>query len=154
MRISLVAIGRSMPDWIERGWYEYARRLPRDRIDLQLEALPAPRGRGDGKTREREGRALLQRCPKGATVIALDGAGEPWETRVLAQRLEGWMMRGVPVALLVGGAEGLSDHARDASAARWSLGPLTLPHMMVRVIVAEQIYRAWTLLSGHPYHRG
>ena len=154
MRISLVAIGRSMPDWIEKGWNEYARRLPRAQIDLQLDALPAPGGRRDGKGREREGRALLARCPKPATVIALDGIGEPWKTRALAKRLDEWMMRGSPVALLVGGADGLADEVRQASSACWSLGPLTLPHMLVRVIVAEQIYRAWTLLSGHPYHRG
>jgi len=154
MRISLVAIGRSMPDWIEQGWHEYARRLPRSQIDLQLDPIPAPRGRRDGASRLREGRALLDRCSKQATRIALDSGGEPWKTRALAQRLDEWMMSGVPVALLVGGADGLADEVRETSSACWSLGPLTLPHMLVRVIVAEQIYRAWTLLSGHPYHRG
>ena len=153
MQINLVAIGRSMPDWVEQGWREYARRLP-PQIDLELIALAPPAGRRDGSNRRREGRLLLERSPRDATLIALDGTGEQWSTQALARRMEQWMMQGAPVALLVGGADGHSDEVRSASAARWSLGRLTFPHMLVRVIVAEQIYRAWTLLSGHPYHRG
>lgn len=153
MRISLIAIGRSMPEWIEQGWQEYARRLP-PQIDLELIELAPPAGRRGRESSLHEGRSLLQRVPKDATTVALDGNGEAWSTRMLADRLDQWMMQGRPAALLVGGAEGHSDEVRKRSAASWSLGPLTFPHMLVRVIVAEQLYRAWTLLSGHPYHRG
>lgn len=153
MRISLIAIGRSMPDWIEQGWSEYARRLP-PQIDLELVEVAPPAGRRGASSSLHEGRSLLQRLPKDATTVALDGEGETWSTRALAGRLEQWMMQGRPVALLVGGADGHSDEVRSRSSALWSLGRLTFPHMLVRVIVAEQLYRAWTLLSGHPYHRG
>jgi len=152
MRIRLVAIGRSMPGWIARGWQEYARRLPAQ-IDLELIEVAPATGHADGRASLREGRALLDRRPRDATSIALDGAGEQWSTRSLADRLEQWMMQGAPVALLVGGADGHSDEVLSTSASTWSLGPLTLPHMLVRVIVAEQLYRASTILSGHPYHR-
>lgn len=151
MQIRLVAIGRSMPDWIARGWHEYARRMP-PQIGLELIEVAPPRATG-GDERKREGEALLARCAPDGPRIALDEHGSEWSTRDLAGRLDDWMMTGESVSLIVGGASGHSKELLSACTARWSLSRLTFPHMLVRVIVSEQIYRAWTLLSGHPYHR-
>lgn len=150
MKIRVVAIGRSMPDWLGRGWKEYARRMPRQ-IDLELVEVQSPRGTGEAGVRE--GRALIERAPRPGTRIALHERGRSWSSRDLAGRLERWMMDGDAVSLLIGGASGHSDELLAACDAQWSLGPLTFPHMLVRVILAEQIYRAWTVVSGHPYHR-
>ena len=150
MKIRVVAIGRSMPDWMGRGWKEYARRLPRQ-IELELVEVQSPRG--GSQAGGREGRALIQRAPRPGTRVALHERGTCWSTRDVADRLERWMMHGDAVSLLIGGASGHSDELLDACDACWSLGPLTFPHMLVRVILAEQIYRAWTVVSGHPYHR-
>jgi 23S rRNA (pseudouridine1915-N3)-methyltransferase len=92
--------------------------------------------------------------PREAWIIALDARGTPWSSEQLAERMAAWRMGGRDVYLLIGGAEGLDDTVLQRAHARWSLGPLTLPHMLVRVIVAEQLYRAASLLAGHPYHRG
>lgn len=151
MQIRLVAIGRSMPDWIARGWHEYARRLP-PQIALELVEVAPPRATG-GDERRREGEALLARCAGSGPRIALHEQGSEWSTRELAGRLDNWMMIGQPVSLIVGGASGHSKEVLSSCTTRWSLSKLTFPHMLVRVIVCEQLYRAWTLLSGHPYHR-
>jgi 23S rRNA (pseudouridine1915-N3)-methyltransferase len=151
LKISVVAVGRSMPGWVEQGWNEYSRRLPRQ-LDLVLESVMPSRAAA-GRARSDEGETLLRRCPSGAYRVALDATGTPWTTEDLAARLEQWMMGGQPVAMLIGGAEGHSAQTLQGCEAAWSLGPLTLPHMLVRVVVAEQLYRAWTIVSGHPYHR-
>ncbi len=151
MQIRLVAIGRSMPDWVARGWHEYARRMP-PQIGLELVEVAPPRATG-GDQRRREGEALLAKCAGSGLRIALDGRGSEWSTSELAGRLDDWMMIGQPVSLIVGGASGHSRELLSNCTARWSLGKLTFPHMLVRVMVSEQIYRAWTILSGHPYHR-
>lgn len=140
-----------MPDWISRGWHEYARRMP-PHISLELVEVVPPRGSG-GDERRREGEALLAKCAGDGIRVALDERGAAWSTRDLAKRLDGWMMNGETVSLIVGGASGHSRELLSRCSASWSLGALTFPHMLVRVIVSEQIYRAWTLLSGHPYHR-
>ncbi len=98
-------------------------------------------------------RRMLAAIPKGARVIALEVNGRDWSTEQLATQLEGWMGGGQDIALLVGGPEGLSDEARAAASQQWSLSPLTLPHPLVRVILAEQLHRAWSILRNHPYHR-
>ncbi|MGK7295161.1 MAG: 23S rRNA (pseudouridine(1915)-N(3))-methyltransferase RlmH [Candidatus Wenzhouxiangella sp. M2_3B_020] len=150
MKIRVVAIGRSMPDWLGRGWTEYARRMPRQ-IELELVEVQSPRG--GSEVNDREGRALIHRAPRPGIRVALHERGTRWSTRDVADRLERWMMDGDAVSLLIGGASGHSDELLDACDEHWSLGPLTFPHMLVRVILAEQIYRAWTVVSGHPYHR-
>jgi 23S rRNA (pseudouridine1915-N3)-methyltransferase len=151
LKIRVVAVGRTMPGWVEQGWNEYARRLPRQ-LEIGLDAIAPSRARGEAGARE-EGEALLRRCPRDSVRIALDGGGAAWTTPDFAGRLEQWMMDGRPVALLIGGADGHVPATLSRCDAAWSLGPLTLPHMLVRVVVAEQLYRAWTLVSGHPYHR-
>lgn len=142
-----------MPDWVARGWHEYARRMP-PQIGLELVEVASPRNAGGDDERKREGQALLARCAPSGPRVALDENGSAWSTRDLANRLDDWLMLGEPVSLMIGGAAGHSPELLAQCTLRWSLSPLTFPHMLVRVIVGEQIYRAWTLLSGHPYHRG
>jgi len=151
LQIRLIAIGRSMPDWIARGWHEYVRRMP-PQIGLELVEVAPPRASG-GDERRREGEALLAKCARSGPRIALDEHGSEWSTRDLAEQLDSWMMIGQPVSLIVGGAAGHSKELLSNCTAIWSLSKLTFPHMLVRVIVGEQIYRAWTFQSGHPYHR-
>ena len=154
MRVHLIAVGHRMPAWVAAGFEEYARRMPAHCV-LQLHAVePARRGQGAERAREEEGERLLALAPARAALVALDEHGEPWSTADLARRLGEWRATGQDVALLVGGAEGLSGACLARATVVWSLSRLTLPHMLVRVVVAEQIYRAWSVLAGHPYHRG
>lgn len=155
MRLHLIAVGQRMPDWVEQGFREYARRMPPD-CPLQLHEINAgKRGKGADlkRLREQEGERVLAAIPKGAWVIALEVGGRSWSTETLAGQLDGWRQQGRDVALLVGGPEGLAEACRQRADQLWSLSPLTLPHPLVRVVVAEQLYRAWTILSNHPYHR-
>ena len=156
MRIRLIAVGTRMPAWVETGYAEYAKRLPREcRLEL-VEIAPGRRGKGADLARalREEGERMLAAVPQGAQAVALDVQGRPWSTEALAGRLRQWMDDGRDRALLVGGPEGLSEQCRGAAELSWSLSALTLPHPLVRILVAEQIYRAWSLLAGHPYHRG
>jgi 23S rRNA (pseudouridine1915-N3)-methyltransferase len=164
MRLHLLSVGRRMPGWVEQGFVEYAKRLPPEcRLSL-VEIEPAQRGKGRGKagasealrerSRDEEGERLLKAVPSGALVIALDLGGRAWSTEELAGRLDAWLAGGRDVALLVGGPDGLSAACLARAEQRWSLSPLTFPHPLVRIILAEQIYRAWSIRAGHPYHRG
>ncbi len=155
MRLHVVAVGRRLPAWVEAGYREYARRLPPQcRLELR-EIAPGPRAGGGGAVRAmaREGEKMLQAIPGDAYVVALDERGSAWRTRELAGQLSGWMHAGRDVAFLVGGPDGLAPGCLERAHTRWSLSPLTLPHALVRVLLAEQIYRAWSLLENHPYHR-
>ncbi len=159
MRIHLCAIGEKMPAWVEAGFAEYARRLPRE-CSLLLRELPlATRGKAAGnpgdaaRWKREEADALRAVLPKGAYVVALDVQGKAWDTAELARRMGVWMQEHSDVALLIGGPDGLDDSLLGEAHARWSLSPLTFPHPLVRVILAEQIYRALSLLNHHPYHR-
>ena len=156
MRIHLIAIGHRRAGWERDGYREYARRMPPE-LALDLHEI-APSRRSKGVPAERgiddEGRRLLAAVPAGARVVALDERGAAWTTRELAHRLEDWMGDGRALALLVGGADGLAPACIEAAEQRWSLSPLTLPHGLARIVVAEQLYRASTIRRGHPYHRG
>lgn len=155
MRVQLTAVGQKMPRWVADGYGEYAGRMPREmRLELR-EIQPGDRGRGGDAARAPaiEGQRLLQAVPKGARVIALDGGGRAVSTEMLATEMQGWLQGGQDIALLVGGPDGLDPACLVTAQQTWSLSPLTLPHMLVRVLVAEQLYRAWSILQGHPYHR-
>lgn len=155
MRIHLIAVGNRMPDWVEQGYREYAGRLRGD-VRLELIEIPA-QARRKGADLKRisadEGRRQLQRVPANCALWALDQHGSQWDTRALSGQLKGWMQDGRDLAMLIGGPEGLSPECLRQAQGKWALSKLTLPHPMVRVVVAEQLYRAWSLLSGHPYHR-
>jgi 23S rRNA (pseudouridine1915-N3)-methyltransferase len=155
MQLLVVAIGRRMPSWVQQGWSEYARRFPRG-WSLDIREVPVAKrhknAAGDS-VRAIEGRALLAAVPEMHRVIALDERGEPWSTGELAERLQAWMREERGVSFLIGGPDGLGGDCLARAQDRWSLGRLTLPHPMVRVLVAEQLYRAWTIAQNHPYHR-
>ena len=155
MRIHLIAIGQRRAGWERDGYREYARRMPPE-LSLELHEI-APSKRSKGVPAERgvddEGRRLLAAIPGGARVVALDERGAAWTTLELAHRIEDWMGDGRALALLVGGADGLAPACIEAADHRWSLSPLTLPHGLARIVVAEQLYRASTILRRHPYHR-
>lgn len=155
MNIHLIAVGTRMPAWVNDGYLEYARRMPRECALRLVELSPEKRGKKPdiARIRERECARLEAAVPRGAWVLVLDERGRSWTTRELADRLAAWLGDGRDLALLVGGPDGLHPDCLNAANERWSLSPLTLPHPLVRVLVAEQLYRAWSLLQGHPYHR-
>lgn len=147
-----------MPGWVQEGYAEYAKRLPRE-LALELVELPlGNRGQKNSpalveKARRREGEAMLAALAPRDHVVALDVQGVAWSTGQLARQLAAWQMQGDSVSLLIGGPDGLDPPCLARARQRWSLSPLTLPHPLVRVLLAEQLYRAWTLLAGHPYHK-
>ena len=153
MKLIVAAVGHRMPDWVKAGWEEYARRFP-PHLNLELvEVQPAGR-EGAGRGAALEAERLRSRLPERCVRVALNGAERAWSTEDLAETLAGWQQHGDPVCFLIGGADGLAPELLADCSQRWSLGPAVYPHMLVRIIVAEQLYRASTILSGHPYHRG
>lgn len=155
MKIHLIAVGQKMPAWVTQGYEEYARRLPAD-CALLLHEIPAgKRGKNADVKRilEEEGKRVIEKIPKGAHVVAMEVGGKNHTTEKLAARLDDWRNQGGDVALLIGGPEGLSDDCRGIANEQWSLSNLTLPHPVVRVVVAEALYRAYSVLINHPYHR-
>ena len=155
MQIHLIAVGQRLDDWVNRGFSEFAKRLPPEcRINL-IEVPPNKRTKNSDISRvvEEEGDRLLAAVPARSHIIVLDAAGKQWSTEQLAGQLDHWLGDGRDIALLVGGPDGLSGRCKTTAETHWSLSNLTLPHPLVRVLVAEQIYRAWSILKGHPYHR-
>ncbi|WP_071873232.1 23S rRNA (pseudouridine(1915)-N(3))-methyltransferase RlmH [Atopomonas hussainii] len=155
MKIRLIAVGTRMPRWVEDGWQEYAKRLPPE-LTLELVEIPlSTRGKNADVARliHKEGEAMLSKVGTGERIVTLEVEGKPWSTEQLAQSLDNWRLDARTVNLMVGGPEGLAPEVCARSEQRWSLSPLTLPHPLVRVLLAEQLYRAWTVLSGHPYHK-
>lgn len=144
-----------MPAWVCSGFQEYCKRLPSE-CSLKLIEIPAsPRGKNADLKRaiQAEGQRMLKAIPKSTTVVALEVGGKSHTTASLAGQIERWMASGRDVSLLVGGADGLAPECLKRAQSKWSLSGLTFPHPLVRVIVAEQVYRAWSLMKGHPYHR-
>lgn len=155
MDLTVAAVGTRMPAWVEQAWTEYARRFPRG-LSLLLREIPlARRGRNAdvAALRAAEGEALLAAVPSGHRCVALDERGRQWSTIELAERLEVWMREEHGVCFLVGGPDGLDQACRRRAQETWSLSRLTLPHPLVRAVLAEQLYRAWTVTQNHPYHR-
>jgi 23S rRNA (pseudouridine1915-N3)-methyltransferase len=154
MRVRILAVGTRMPAWVKDGTHEYARRLPPEYRFEVVEIAPADPRRGVERALREEGERLLAALAPRERVACLAIEGERLSTDDLAQRLRSWQREGRDVALLIGGPEGLAPACLERAELRWSLSPLTLPHALVRVVVAEQLYRAWSILAGHPYHRG
>ncbi len=155
MRIHLVAVGTRMPGWVAEGYEEYAKRLPRECELILREIAPAKRGKNAdlARLREDEGERILASLSRNDHVVALEVGGKSWSTSELAENLGHWLENGRHVSLVIGGADGLSEACRMRANQLWSLSRLTLPHSLVRIVVAEQIYRAWSILQNHPYHR-
>ena len=155
MRARLIAVGERMPGWVAEGFAEYRKRLSHE-LPLELvELKPGVRGKGRDAARaiQDEGAAILAALPHDSHAVALDGRGKAWSSEELAEQLAKWRMAGRDLAFLIGGPDGHAPEVLTRAEQSWSLGPLTLPHMLVRLLLAEQLYRATTLLAGHPYHR-
>jgi 23S rRNA (pseudouridine1915-N3)-methyltransferase len=155
MRFTVLAVGGKMPAWVNQGVAEYQKRLPRE-LQLEWRDIPLARRGKDSKAEQlcaREGEQLIKSIPRGDRVIALDVGGKSLATPQLAQRLRDWQMSGDNISLLIGGPDGLSSEVLQRADERWSLSDLTLPHPLVRVLLSEQLYRAWTITVNHPYHR-
>lgn len=155
MRIRLISVASRMPRWVEQGYAEYAKRMPAD-LPLELVEIPlATRGKNADVARlmRREGEQMLAAVQPGDRVVTLEVGGKAWSTEALAEQLDSWRLEARTVNLMVGGPEGLPAEVTARSDQRWSLSPLTLPHPLVRILLAEQLYRAWTILNRHPYHK-
>ncbi|MES9936927.1 MAG: 23S rRNA (pseudouridine(1915)-N(3))-methyltransferase RlmH [Sedimenticola sp.] len=155
MNIHLISVGNKMPRWVQEGYLEYAKRLPGECSLKLVEIAPGHRGKSAdiARTLRGEGERMLKAIPGNCQVIALDVKGKAWSTEQLSDRLGDWMNEGRDLALLIGGPEGLAEACLQRADGRWSLSALTMPHPLVRVVVAEQLYRAWSILRNHPYHR-
>jgi len=155
MKLRLLAVGTKMPAWVEQGYQEYAKRLPHDCSLELVELNPGHRGKNTSKEKamQQEAEALKKAIRPQDHVVALDVKGKPWSTEQLAGNLADWRMQGGDVALLIGGPDGMTADVLALAKQRWSLYNLTLPHPLVRVLMAEQLYRAWSILQGHPYHK-
>jgi 23S rRNA (pseudouridine1915-N3)-methyltransferase len=156
MRITIIAASSRQPAWVTAGFEEYAERL-RGRCTLKLVEIPLGRRKKAepaARAVEAEGERILAALPRGAHVVALTEAGKQWSTVELSARLRAWIGAGEPLAFLIGGPDGLAEACLERAAERWALSRLTLPHGLARIAVAEALYRAWTVIEGHPYHRG
>lgn len=155
MKLLIVSVGHKMPDWVAEGYGEYAKRMPREaRIEL-VEIKPEPRttGKTTAQIMEAEAQRILAALPQGCLRIALDERGAQPTTKRLAEQMQEWMREGRDVAFIIGGADGLHDTVKQSAQHLMALSSLTLPHAMVRVLLAEQLYRAHSLMHNHPYHR-
>lgn len=155
MILRIIAVGDKMPDWVETGFYEYAKRFP-PHCKLTLCEIPAEKRTKNPDIKrlmQLEGERMLTLIKPSHLVIALEVKGKMWDTHQLSNHLAQWQMDGKDIDFLIGGADGLSPACLERANLKWSLSPLTLPHMLVRIILSEQLYRAISLLQGHPYHK-
>ena len=155
MKLRIVSVGHKMPDWITAGFNEYTKRMPREAQISLLEIKPEPRttGKTTAQIMEAEAQRILAALPQNCLRIALDERGIQPTTRQLAAQMQDWMREGCDVAFIIGGADGLHESVKQAAQQLLALSALTLPHAFVRVLLAEQLYRAYSLMHNHPYHR-
>ncbi len=157
MQVNLVAVGNKMPSWVNHGFLEYQKRLPAEFTLNLIEISPEKHTKNlsSAVIKAREGGRIINAIKKlnKQNVVALEVTGKPWSTESLACEIKLWMEQGQNISLLIGGAEGLSGECQKLANTTRSLSSMTLPHYLVRVVVAEQLYRAWSLLNRHPYHR-
>ena len=155
MKVKVIAVGTKMPKWVDEGVKEYTKRLPRDFVVEFYEVALGNRSKGADlkKAIQSESKGMLEAVSERDWVIALEVKGKVWSTENLADQVKEWQMRGDNVALLIGGPDGLSEACRARADQQWSLSALTLPHPLVRILLAEQLYRAYSINQNHPYHR-
>ena len=155
MEFLITAVGTRMPNWVDEAFNEYQKRMPREARIRLVEIKPEKRD--GGKTAQQvmgvEAERISAAIPKGAMLIALDERGKSFTSQALAQEMQKWLGAGRDVCLIIGGADGLAPEIKQRAELLWSLSPLTLPHGLVRVMLAEQLYRAHSILQNHPYHR-
>lgn len=155
MRAHVLTVAERAPGWVKQGFDDYAQRLAHKLPLVLTELALGPRGKSADPKRAivDEGQRMLAALPKHARIVALDGRGEQWSSEALAKHLSTWMMDGRDLCFLIGGPDGLAPPCLQTAQQKWSLGPLTLPHALVRIVLAEQLYRAVSMLANHPYHR-
>jgi 23S rRNA (pseudouridine1915-N3)-methyltransferase len=146
MRLTIISVGHKMPDWVATVSHDYVKRMPAD-CSIEIKEIKSD------LTPAKEAIKIAAAIPKGSKVIALDERGKDQTTQNLATHLTSWRQEGVDITFLIGGADGLDSSLKSNAHAMWRLSSLTLPHAMARVLLIEQLYRAWTILQGHPYHR-
>ena len=154
MKLLIVAVGQRVPDWAQAAWDDYAKRFPPE-LKVELKAVKTePRGSRTLETLYAAERQRIEAAiPRGARIVALDERGTSLTTMALAGKLKAWQLGGDDVALVIGGPDGLDPAFRQAAHERIRLSDLTLPHAFARVLLVEQLYRAWSINAGHPYHR-
>jgi 23S rRNA (pseudouridine1915-N3)-methyltransferase len=154
VRLVIVAVGQRVPDWAQTAWDDYAKRFPFE-LKVELKAVKTePRGSKTVEALVAAERGRIEAAlPKGCRIVALDERGTPLTTVALAAKLQNWQLESDDVALVIGGPDGLDPAFRQAAHERIRLSDLTLPHAMVRVLLIEQLYRAWSINANHPYHR-
>lgn len=154
MKLRILAIGTKMPAWVASGYSEYQKRMPHELRLEMVELAMASRAKSSSVERAvATESALLDKAAGNDFRVALDVKGKSWSTEQLAEQLLNWQSLGRNVSLLIGGPDGMSNELTQGADQRWSLSPLTLPHPIVRIVLAEQLYRAWTVNNNHPYHR-
>lgn len=155
MRVRIIAVGTKMPAWVQEASQDYLKRFPREWAVEFVEIGLGHRAKGQdvSKAIAKEGEQMLAAIDSRDYVIALDVKGKSWSTEQLSEQMSRWQMNGSNMALLVGGPDGLAESCLARAQQRWSLSALTLPHPLVRVLLAEQLYRGWTILKNHPYHK-
>jgi 23S rRNA (pseudouridine1915-N3)-methyltransferase len=155
MKLLILAVGNKMPAWITEGFNEYTKRMPREAAISLIEIKPEARSSGKTATQimEAEAQRIKAALPAGALCIALDERGATPTTKQLMQQMQGWMQGGCDIAFIIGGADGLHESVKQKALHLMALSAFTLPHGMVRVLLAEQLYRAHSLMHNHPYHR-
>ena len=155
MKLTIIAVGTKMPAWVEQGFSEYSKRLPREWKPKLVEVSVAKRSKSSNveQLKEQEANAILAAIPKNSYVVALEVSGASWTTPTLSEKMAQWQHEPQNICLLIGGPDGLAETCLSLSRERWSLSALTLPHPLVRIVLIEQLYRAWTILQNHPYHK-
>lgn len=155
MHFTIVAIGKSMPSWIQEGFQDFSKRFPPEFHFQLIEVEAAKRSKNADIARvlHDEGERMQALIPKHSYIIALDVQGKQWDTPTLVKQFQEWQLIGGTVCFLIGGPDGLAPKCLERADQKWSLSNLTFPHALVRLMLVEQLYRAWSILQGHPYHR-
>lgn len=155
MKINIIAVGTRMPDWVTQGTQTYLDRMPADyRVTLtEIPAIKRDKHTDINAALQKEGRALLSKCQSNQITVALERIGTPLSTQALATQLHEWHDLSMDINILIGGPEGIHADTLAHIQQHWSLSKMTLPHPLVRVLICEQLYRAYAIISGHPYHR-
>jgi 23S rRNA (pseudouridine1915-N3)-methyltransferase len=155
MRIHLIAVGKKMPEWVNSGFSEFSKRMPPELQINLVEITPSVRNKTTPieKSIKEEGERIQSAIPSNSRLIVLDEKGKNFSSIELSKKMEDWFPQGQDIAIVIGGADGIDDRIKQQADETWSLSSLTLPHALVRVVVAEQLYRGWSILKGHPYHR-
>ncbi len=155
MRIHLIAVGKKMPEWVNSGYLEFSKRMPPELQINLIEITPSVRNKTTPieKNIKEEGERIHSAIPSNSRLIVLDEKGKNFSSVDLSKKMESWLPMGQDISIVIGGADGVDNVIKQQAVEKWSLSSFTLPHALVRVVIAEQLYRGWSILKGHPYHR-